>query len=58
MELIVFVSVLTIIKYNNLMFGGKKSGPKLNFTPEIERSFNLTENFSTLCVNKCLRDDI
>jgi hypothetical protein len=39
------------------MFGRKRQ-QKVEVPPELETTLNLTENFSTLCVNKCIRDDI
>lgn len=41
------------------MFGKKKQqrGPEISFNPALEKEFNLLENFSTLCINKCIPDD-
>lgn len=40
------------------MFGSRPKQNNLSFTPETERSLNLAENFSTICVNKCITDQI
>lgn len=39
---------------------GRKPKPNNNapLSNDAERTLNLTENFSTLCVNKCITDQI
>ena len=39
------------------MFGRKKQQPEIRMDPREEINFSLLENFSTLCVNKCLKAD-
>jgi hypothetical protein len=40
------------------MFGRKQKQNNLAFSPEVEKNLNLFQNFSSLCVNKCITDEI
>ncbi len=38
------------------MFGRKKA-PEMQVNPALEREFSLLENFSRVCVNKCIDNE-